>query len=137
MTVFITVDDRKGVLFNNRRQSRDEEVCKKILSVTGNSRLFMNEYSAKLFSDFDKQIEVCEDFLQKAEEGDCCFSEGECLKDWSGKIERLIVFKWNRHYPSDVKCDIDFNDWILVSEEEFAGKSHEKITMEEYRKVSR
>ena len=50
------------------------------------------------------------------------------------KIEKIIVFWWNRHYPSDRKFDLDLSKWNKVSEEEFAGYSHEKITKEVYEK---
>ena len=40
------------------------------------------------------------------------------------------LYYWNRRYPSDLKFDIDFSNgkWEVVSEEEFEGNSHDKIT---------
>lgn len=132
MIVIVTVDDRMGVMFNCRRQSKDEEVCKKIVEICGENKLLMNSYSAKIFTGYENKITVSENFLYEAEEGDYCFSEGEGLEAWDHKIEKLIVFKWNRAYPSDVKLDISPMCRKLEKVTEFTGKSHEKITMEVY-----
>ena len=132
MIAFITLDDRMGILFNNRRLSRDEEVCRKVCSLSEGKRLLMNSYSAKLFQEFENGITVSENFMEEAGEGDFCFVENVKLLPYANKIEKLIAFKWNRHYPSDTKTDIDFSLWKLSESVEFAGKSHEKITMEVY-----
>ncbi len=132
MNVFITLDDRMGVLFNNRRQSRDEEVCKRIVAFAEGKKLLMNSYSAKLFSEFESHVTVSESFMDEAGEGDYCFAENVKLLPYVDKIEKLVVFRWNRHYPADTKTDIDFSVWNLSETEEFPGKSHEKITMEVY-----
>ena len=60
--------------------------------------------------------------------------ENTGLQAVEAKIEKIIVFWWNRHYPSDRKFDLDLSKWNKVSEEEFAGYSHEKITKEVYEK---
>ena len=52
------------------------------------------------------------------------------------RIEEVIVYKWNRRYPTDTYFDLDLAalGFRLASSEEFAGYSHEKITKETYRK---
>ena len=75
-----------------------------------------------------------ENFLEKAGEGDICFVENQSLKGTEGRIEKLIVFGWNRAYPFDLKLDLDLNQMEKTAEEEFAGYSHEKITRLQYRK---
>lgn len=132
MNVFITLDDRMGILFNNRRLSRDEEVVKRIVTLAADKKLLMNSYSAKLFSELESHVTISESFMDRAGEGDFCFAENVKLLPYVDKIEKLVVFKWNRHYPSDTKTDIDFSVWNLSETEEFPGKSHEKITMEVY-----
>lgn len=134
MNLIVCLDDKKGMLFANRRQSRDEEVCKKILQLSAGHILRMNNYSAKLFVDLDNMICVDEDFLEKSADGDFCFVEdGDVLGCW-GKVERVIVFCWNRHYPSDKKFPVDLleDGFALTETFDFSGKSHEKITMEVY-----
>ena len=84
---------------------------------------------------YDKlQRQAAADFLEQAGEGEYCFVENTGLQAVEAKIEKIIVFWWNRHYPSDRKFDLDLSKWNKVSEEEFAGYSHEKITKEVYEK---
>lgn len=133
MKVIICTDNKMGTMFNNRRQSRDRILCEKVVSLVGDGRLFMNEYSHELFENLGVSITPRNDYLSKADKGDFCFVEKESLLPYENKIESIVLFKWNRDYPSDKKLDIDLSKgWILSSTEDFAGNSHEKITMEIY-----
>ena len=60
MTVIVAIDDQNGMMFNNRRQSQDSILRKRILSISKNGgALWMNEYSAKQFaSENDSSIIV-------------------------------------------------------------------------------
>ncbi len=80
MKVIACVDNQGGMLFNNRRQSRDQMLCQYILDMTGGARLWMNKYSEKLFLGADNaKICVSEDFLDKAGSGEYCFVENKAL----------------------------------------------------------
>ena len=47
----------------------------------------------------------------------------------------LIIFRWNRDYPSDLKFVFDYlQRFELVSSEKFKGNSHDEITKEHYTK---
>nr|DAI55732.1 MAG TPA: hypothetical protein [Caudoviricetes sp.] len=129
MIAIVTVDDNNGTFFNHRRQSRDAVIVEKVLTLTDS--LLMDGYSAKLFP--QDRVKAMDDFLDVAGTDDYCFVEGKPLAPYIGKIQRLIVFRWNRVYPADTHCDIDLADgWTLASSAEFKGTSHEKITMEVY-----
>ena len=138
MKMVASVENGNGLLFGGRRVSRDEEVYKDMLRSLGEGeRLWMSAYSAKLF-DFctDKRISVDEGFLKKASQGDVCFIEdGCCLKDYH-IFDEIILYRWNRSYPSDVVFDIEAcgREFFLVSATEFPGKSHQKITKEVYQR---
>ena len=58
------------------------------------------------------------------------FIEDKQLSEYEDIIDKITIYYWNRRYPSDLKFDIDFSNdkWQVISEEEFPGKSHEKIT---------
>ena len=77
-------------------------------------------------------LQKAEDFLKIAGEGEYCFVENANLEEVEEKIEKMIVFWWNRRYPSDRKLDLNLSAWKKTSEEEFAGYSHEKVTKEVY-----
>ena len=128
MTVIVCVDDRGGMRFHGRRQSRDRVLCADVLRLCG--RVRMNAASAALFQDCDGQIQVCEDFLQTAGPGDVCFVEDGPLSGL--EIDTLILYRWNRVYPADVFLPYDLREWTLRACSEFPGYSHECITKEVY-----
>lgn len=133
MIVIVCVDDNLGMMFNNRRQSRDIEVVKKIIELTKGSRLWMNKYSYELFEKSDcTNINIDSGFLSETANEEYCFVEDTDLKPYEKWVEKIIVFRWNTVYPSDRELDIDLKTWQLIESSEFTGKSHEKITMEVY-----
>ncbi len=132
MKVIICLDDNGGMLFNNRRQSRDKEVLKDIINNLKGEKLRISPFSEKLFADYSENVIVDEDFLNKASENDICFVENNALKDVSG-IKEIVVYKWNRVYPTDFKCNMDLSELELVETIDFKGFSHNKITRETYK----
>lgn len=66
--------------------------------------------------------------LQAAGDGDFAFCEFADPAAYKDKIEELIVYNWNRHYPADTKCTLELKEFRKVAERDFAGKSHEKVT---------
>lgn len=137
MRIIVCVDDTYGMTFNKRRQSQDALLREKLLRDLKGRRLWMNAYSSKQFADTDTDI-ICvdEDFLHKASDEDYCFVENMDVSPFKDQIGEILLFKWNRRYPSDFKFKISLleDGWKLISSEEFEGSSHEKITKEVYRK---
>ena len=135
MILIVCLDDKNGMMFNKRRQSKDVAVREDIAAMVGLGTLWMNEYSAKQFAEetaADMNISVNESFLDKAGPGEYCFLEGPGASAAEQKIEKIIVYKWNRLYPADVRFDILLDNWKLDNASEFTGNSHEKITKEVY-----
>lgn len=131
MKIIVCVDKKNGMLFNSRRQSQDSLLRKRIIELSKDTKLFMNNYSAKQF-DYLDLIQVSENFLNEAAEDDYCFIEN-CEIPKEG-INEIIIYKWNRTYPADFFFDFDFkiNGFKKISSTDFAGNSHEKITEEIY-----
>ena len=105
MNVIICIDENQGMLFNKRRQSKDIKVIEDIASLT--KELWISPFSEKLFIDEKVKtnlvIQVRDNAISHAVEGSYCFVENEKLIPYQDKIEQLIVYKWNRSYPSDFK----------------------------------
>lgn len=122
------------MLFNHRRLSRDRRVCEKILDYSNEKELWMNAYSRKLFTDLTdiNSIQVDEEFLDKSQS--ICFVENQDITPYLPKIDTLVLFQWNHDYPADFFFTVDLSQWNLISTEDFEGTSHEKITMEVYKK---
>lgn len=131
----VCVDDNMGVLFNGRRQSQDRAVRHQILEELGSHTLWMNAYSAKQFVGVQGNIQSHESFLEKAEPGDWCFAETDLTAfrdEFLNRIEKIILFKWNRVYPADAYFAISLKDWTLEERTDFKGHSHDTITKEVY-----
>ena len=135
MNLLICLDDNGGMLFNRRRQSRDKGVCGKISELSRGGRLFMSEYSARLFPQAENII-IADDPTASAQSGDFCFAE-QRITSLDG-MEYLYIFGWNRVYPADVYFAFDLKAEGFIREQvhEFKGSSHQ-ITLEIYRRVDR
>lgn len=131
MIPIVCVDDRFGMAFNKRRCSSDSVVSADILNRTEGAKLWMDTYSAKLFVGADSVI-ADDDALVKAGAGECVFSECIDPAKYQDRIEKALVYFWNRKYPSDTKLTLDPEQWNRTVITEFAGHSHEKITLEEW-----
>lgn len=133
MIAVVCVDDSMGMMFNGRRQSRDRVLAARVAELARGNRLWMNPYSYELFENIaEGNINIDLDFLSKASDGELCFVENEELQAVENIIEKLILFRWNRSYPSDMTLDIDLRNWRLEESQDFVGSSHDKITMEVY-----
>lgn len=135
MTIIVCVDDNNGMLFHNRRQSRDSVLYKHIIEMIKGKKLFMNDYSAKLFSDEQKEhIVVQNNFLEIASENDYCFVENTELSSYQNNIQKIVLYRWNRVYPADTyfQFPLDKNKWKLQKTTDIKGNSHDVITEEVY-----
>lgn len=137
MKVIVCVDDNNGMMFNNRRQSRDRILINDVIKNVIGGNLLMTPYSELLFKDSDiDAFFLSEYILDEADSEDYCFIENKALLPYSDRIDELIIYRWNRTYPSDMYLDVDpaALSMKLVSTTEFAGSSHEKITKELYKR---
>ena len=89
MNVIICLDQNNGMLFNNRRQSRDRIVRKNILEYINGAKLYMDEYSFKQFSEEKADNIIVDNNLENATEHDFCFVERQEVR--IEEINKLIV----------------------------------------------
>lgn len=132
MKIIVCLDDKNGMLFNERRQSRDRMVIEDIIASYPGEKIYMNSYSKSLFLKYPYQIEEDENFLDKISNDQVGFVENLSLAPYKEKITNIIIYKWNRDYPADRYLDVSLEEWELASTSEFAGYSHELITKETY-----
>ena len=129
MHLIVCIDERNGMSFQGRRQSSDRLLREDMLALVGDGILWMSPYSGAQFED-RANIRADENFLTLAGDGEYCFCE-TCLP--AGKIESIILYRWNRHYPADLHFPQQLLDSRLqVQVTEFPGFSHETITREVY-----
>lgn len=130
MKVIVTLDERNGMMFNHRRQSRDRVLLEHMAGLTQGARLLMNRYSAAQFSrGLPENAEVREDFLTAAGAGDYCFVEDAALSAFASSVTELYVYRWNRLYPADQRLDLKTDGWTTTLVDEFAGSSHPRISL--------
>lgn len=133
MKLIFCIDDKKGMMFFGKRQSQDSVLREWIINHTSGNKLWMSTYSAKQFSDQTNYV-VDDNYITNAMVGDFCFIED---KEYSlDNVSEIILCKWNRKYQADKVFDIDLkaNGFKKVSSEDIKGSSHDKITIETYKK---
>ena len=138
MIVIACVDDNNGMLFHQRRQSRDIALYNHILQLTEGKRLLMNEYSAKQFLKEEHQnVIVQSNFLDIAQEQDYCFVENTEISKYGNDIQKIILYRLNRVYPADYYFQFPINKyiWKLQKVSDIKGNSHDMITEEVYTNV--
>lgn len=134
MKLIFCIDDKKGMMFFGKRQSQDSVLREWIVSHTAGSKLWMSSYSAKQFKDLTGYI-ADDDYIAKATVGDYCFIED---KGYSlDNVTEIILCHWNRKYQADKVFDIDLKGAGFKKSDsiDVKGSSHEKITIETYRKA--
>ena len=130
MKLIFCIDDRNGLAFNKRRQSRDRNVTEDILNNSEGTVLGISAYSETLFE--GKDVKVVSDFKEALSTCDAYFAEKEVTDDMLKNADSLTIYLWNRIYPGDSFVSIDEGIWKLKSERKFTGSSHDRITVREY-----
>lgn len=127
MTLYICLDDRNGLQFNRRRQSRDAAVLEDIRSHLS-GELLIDPFSEKLI----REAEI--PYVLPPETAGDYFLENTPCEDVLEQTEKIVIYRWNRHYPTDVRWEPDLGGlgFVLQETTEFPGRSHEKITREVY-----
>jgi len=129
----LCLDERNGMLFNHRRQSRDSAVLEDIRSrVTG--ELGIDPMSRKLVAGAGIPYLFVLPEITEPIEGLHFFVEARKPGQWVGFASTVVLYRWNRRYPADMYFDIDLEamGFHCVETAEFPGTSHEKITREVY-----
>ena len=132
MNLIFCIDEKGGMLFHSRRVSSDRTVCERIMSIY-TDKLRISPYSRSLFPTVSKLC-ISENFLEEAGTSDWCFVETIDPSTYMDRAEKIVIFHWNRTYPSELKFSKEklYPSWELTHIEEFCGNSHERITMEVY-----
>ena len=130
MLWIVCVDDKGGMMFGGRRQSKDRVLREHLLASLGDTPLWMSPYSASQF----EEGTVCADadYVMHMAPADACFVEDGDFPDVLP--DTIILYCWNRRYPADRFFPFDplEKDYHLLSSEEFVGSSHDKITVDRY-----
>ena len=97
MYIILCLDDNNGLAFNHRRQSQDRIVAEDISKTVGEKKLWITDYSRKLFQAVSN-LEISENPKWQAKKGEYVFQELETLDTDDEQIEQFIIYRWNRVY---------------------------------------
>ena len=136
MKIIICIDERRGMLFNNRRQSKDRVLLEDVKNIVGAKRILCSPFSEKMLTEAGVLHISTPNFLDIASKDDFCFVEDVSIINYISRIDTLIVYNWNRLYPADLRFEIipELFGFQKKSIFDFIGSSHEKITRELYEK---
>lgn len=91
MYIILCLDDNNGLAFNHRRQSQDRIVAEDISKTVGEKKLWITDYSRKLFQAVSN-LEISENPKWQAKKGEYVFQELETLDTDDEQIEQFIIY---------------------------------------------
>ena len=128
MNLIVCLDERLGMMFNKRRQSSDRGQIADMKALVGDEPLNVSPYTAELLCSSGINLRTTD---SPSECDGYCFIENTDLPP-ANKVEKLIIYRWGRRYPSDKRFTLDMSAFRLVERYEFSGTSHNNITREIY-----
>ena len=136
MIICACIDDGRGMSFFGKRVSKDRGQLARLLERSAGAKIYVDAYTYKLFEGLGAENVILTSDFGEAQEGDICFFELEHITEHIQRAEGILLYRWNRSYPSDKKFPFEPSDkgYTLVSSYDFAGSSHEKITEELWQK---
>ena len=134
MKLIVCLSDDGGMMFNHRRQSRDRVLIADMVQHVGETPLWISPYSAPLFGEDCPSLRISPAPIKDAGENDYCFVEDTPLPQRMEDVNELLIYRWNRLYPSDVFFTCNTSAFSLAESHEFVGSSHDNITKEIWKK---
>lgn len=131
MKLIVCIDDKNGMLFGTKRQSRDSVLIRRILEKTRDSTLVLSPYSAPLFAE-KKELVVASDPAAVCKQDQYLFIENTSLPETD--VDTLLIYRWNRRYPATRFFTLSTEEFTLEEQTDFQGSSHECITEERWTK---
>lgn len=115
--------------FNGRRQSRDSRIFEDIRREL-QGPLLIDPFSESLCRRAEIPYEVLEGPLPG--EGQFFLEIREPRE--ALRADRIVIYRWGRHYPADVRWTLDLGaaGFVPLEQSEFPGSSHESIRREVY-----
>lgn len=144
MKLIICVDSYYGYSFNNRRQATDKGVREHILNElkTHNITMHINPYTERSFKrtgiSFEDNpfllVEKDDSFPESlAQTDEWVFIENADITNYYRFIDEMMVYKWEKTYPTDKKLNLQFvESFVPTRREVFDGSTHEDVTFVHY-----
>lgn len=134
MKLIVCLDDNLGMAFNRRRQSRDRYLVSNLTAYLDGKPLYLTPSAHQLFADSGARCVVTDEPLEAVSEDGYCLVETQDPAPYADRLTELVIYRWNRLYPSDLQFRIDLGRFQLTETLEFVGYAHEKITREVWKR---
>lgn len=134
MVIVACIDKSGNIALNTNGQLNHIIFLVRLKVVSNEALLYMNSNSNLQFG-FYPMIMVDDDFLDIAEEDSYCFVEDTDITPYINRIDKIILYKWNKNFSSKFKFDTSILDnFSIVSNKCFYGETFLKISEEIYEK---
>lgn len=90
--------------FFGRRQSTDAALRERIVALAGEGSISMSEYTAAQFRGCGANVAVSPE--PTPDDSVYFFEEVDPAK-YAELADRLVIYRWNRNYPRDLKLTLD------------------------------
>ena len=94
MKLILCLDERNGLSFNNRRQSRDRAVIDKIVCLAKEEPVWITSYSSELFRETHCNVRVSADIMHAAKPGEYLFIENQDPHELLAQVSSVYIFRW-------------------------------------------
>lgn len=131
MIYAVCIDDRGGMAFMGKRLSRDRVQLERLFSLVGEGELLVTPYSERLVEGFPR-VRTVRDVRERAQDAVLFLETVDPTPLLQGG-DTLAVYRFGRHYPSDLRLTADLSRMELVSACAFVGSSHPDMTETLYR----
>ncbi len=133
MTLIMCLDQRGGMLFNNRRQTIDYELVELICDI-GKQKLCISPFSEKYFE--GKDFVLLDEPLKEAPFGAVVFIENENPTPYLERFNKIIIYRWNKVYPADRHFNTEPSEagFRLAGKIKFSTEVHKDIVKEIYKR---
>lgn len=125
MTAIIALDDKDGYTLFGKRLSRDRRMIDDI--VTSFPKVYTLPGSAELFA--GRNVTIAGNAADGIPDDAAIFLENTPVP---AAADTLIVYRWGKHYPSNVRYTPAKDRWYIRKTEDFEGYSHPKMKKETY-----
>lgn len=133
MILVVCVDKDNGMMFFQRRQSRDRLLIGRLLETKGAAPLWVSPYTAGLF-DETEGLSISPEPQKRAGKGEFYFAEDCPLPE--EMPEAILLYRYETQYPATVHFPLaQYLPHLPLREKtQFVGSSHPVIVEERYGK---
>lgn len=135
MKVILCIDDQGGVRFAGHRLTQDRLQRQDVIKRYRSAGFCMKKETASLYGlEESEKIHYVHDWNEARSYEGWWICEDVAFLRWIDQLEELVLYRWNRRYPSDERFQMSMvlPLWRCVDQYRLEGSSHAEISVEHY-----